>query len=187
MPSAYSIALPATAGATTHPTSGWAALVIVIAYLAGEAAFVALSVWYGIRAGADHRERTLRHLSRRHPGLVDELRSLDESLTRLWADEVEEGRRRAGRDARRLISGEIPLVDVQVRVRRADQSCTQLTFADGTVLFLWSSGSGCARELRHLPANAVIQYVPHDGCDSVVLGTDSTSVVLNGALLALAA
>jgi hypothetical protein len=178
--------LPAVAG-PTHRASGWHTVAVVLVYLAGQGALVALITWYAVWLGREDRHRRPRRIRRRDRDLAAELAEIDESLTRLWDDEVGAGRRRADREARRLVSQSIPVVDVRVTARRFGQSCTQLTFADGTTLVLWSTEPSCERTLRRLPWHAVLQYVPQAGSDSFVLGTDATSIVVSGDLLAVRA
>jgi hypothetical protein len=168
-----------------HPTSGWAAVGIVLAYLAGQGALVGLIIWYGIHVGSDKHERALRKWARRHRGLARELESLDDALRQIWSDEVTAGRQRADQDALRLISDQIPLVEFHVTARRVEETCTELRFADGTTLILWSSQPDCERSLRHLPPHAAIQYIA-TGADAIVLGTDTTSIRIPGELLELA-
>jgi hypothetical protein len=176
----------------SHATSGWFALAVIAVTVLGELGVIAAILWGGVLgdrlldgAAARHRSSVRR---RARPLGSDDLAALDDHLDRMWDEEVEASRRRAATEASRLVRRCVPVVGVRPGPRGrlrgpGNQACTQVTFADGTTLVLWSSERTCTAKLRHLPPEAVLQHVPAEPTGALRFGTASTAVFVRGELL----
>ena len=163
-------------------------VLIVLACVALELLVVALmvgsaSLQTSLAMSKAERRRARCRRGRRVQCRLAAMAELDAWLDGVWNTEVDARRHDAERAATRLIGSQTPLIGIRCCRRTSRECCSQLTFADGTTLALWSRSPSSEQALHGLGHRAVLEWASPPDRGDLKFGADDRAVLINGDLL----